>query len=112
MTNKLTEFDIRAAAWVRRKFPEACPVVGTVTFYNDCACYATGGWANVEVSWYELSKDTSYAITVTRDLTSLSDEDSGGDFDWTRVIRELVDEDERDSSDRGTEESQDGDNSP
>lgn len=75
-----TEYDRRSAAWVRKSFPGASPDPGSVTFATDCAAYASGGWANVEVWWTEGGRAKS--STLIEDAWAA---------DLTTVIREIVD---------------------
>lgn len=76
----MSEYDRRAEAWVRARFPGASPDPGSVEFSNDCAAYASGGWANVDVSW------TEGGAVRAQNLS-----ESAWNYDWTQVIRELVD---------------------
>lgn len=75
-----TEYDRRAAAWVRKRFPDAKPDIGSVEFSTDCAAYASGGWAQVDVAWTEGG--------ATRASTLI---DEAWQADLTTIIRELVD---------------------
>jgi hypothetical protein len=72
------EFDRRAQAWVKRRFG-VTPDLGSVKFSNDCAAYASGGWANVSVDW-----------KVNGHLRGEYLSESAWQFEWTEVIRELV----------------------
>jgi len=74
-----TEYDVRAQAWVRAKFPGARPDPGSVEFSSDCAAYASGGWASVDVAWREGGE------IRTRELKA-----DAWQYDWTTVIRELA----------------------
>jgi hypothetical protein len=73
-----SEFDRRAQAWVKLRFG-VTPDLGSVTFDNDCAAYASGGWATADVSW---TVDGAYGGS---ELSG-----SAWQFDWTQIIRELV----------------------
>lgn len=75
-----TEYDRRAAAWVRKRFPGANPDLGSVEFSTDCAAYASGGWATVDVSWTEARQPKSSTLI-----------DDAWEADLTTVIREIVD---------------------
>jgi hypothetical protein len=75
-----TEYDRRAAAWVRWSFPGASPDLGSVEFSTDCAAYASGGWAKVNVSWTEARQPKSSELI-----------DDAYNADLTTVIREIVD---------------------
>jgi hypothetical protein len=75
----VSEYDRRAEAWVRARYPAAHPDPGSVEFSNDCAAYASGGWANVDVSW------TEYGQPRAQELSG-----EAWDYDWTQVIRELL----------------------
>jgi len=86
---KYTEYDRRAERWVKKYFPDAQPVLGSIEFQNDCAGYASGGWADVQVSWVN---DDGSMHTEDLPYPDLG-YDPGWKFDWTRVIRELVDMD-------------------
>lgn len=74
----MSEYDRRAEAWVRLKFG-AIPDAGSVRFENDCAAYASGGWAETDVSW---------TVNGAADSRTLSD--SAWQYDWTQIIRELL----------------------
>ena len=80
-----SEFDRRAQAWVKRRFG-VVPDLGSVEFSNDCAAYASGGWANVSVDWKVNGQPRGEYLS-----------ESGWQFDWTEVIRELVDTDPLDA---------------
>ena len=75
-----TEYDRRAAAWVRRRYPGADPDPGSVELATDCAGYASGGWSRVEVSWSENGRPAGKTLF-----------DDAWQADLTEVIRELVD---------------------
>lgn len=77
-----TEYDLRAEAWVRKRYPSADPDPGSVEFANDCAAYASGGWASVDVSWTEAGQ---------AQVRTLSD--AAWQYDWTTIIRELLEVD-------------------
>lgn len=74
-----TEYDLRAEAWVRKRYPGADPDPGSVEFASDCAAYDSGGWANSDVSWTEGGQ------TQVRTLDS-----EAWNYDWTAIIRELL----------------------
>lgn len=74
----VSEYDRRAQAWVAQKYG-VTPDLGSVEFDNDCAAYASGGWANANVSW---TVDGAYGGS---ELSS-----SAWQFEWTQIIRELV----------------------
>ena len=75
-----TDYDRRAAAWVRKRFPGAKPDLGSVKFTTDCAAYASGGWARVDVTWAEGG--------AAKDDTLIEDAWAA---DLTTIIREIVD---------------------
>lgn len=75
-----TEYDRRAAAWVRRRFPGTDPDLGSVKFSTDCAAYASGGWAQVDVSWTQGGQAAGNMLI-----------DDAWQADLTAVIREIVD---------------------
>lgn len=74
----MSEYDLRAEAWVRAKYPDAHPDSGSVEFTSDVAGYASGGWAEMTVDWKENGNPRS------RELGGW------GEFDWTVIIRELL----------------------
>ena len=73
------EYDRRAQAWVKNRFG-VVPDLGSVEFSNDCAAYTSGGWANVDVSWTANGRPGGSSLS-----------ESAWQFEWTEVIRELVD---------------------
>ena len=75
----MSEYDRRAEAWVRAKYPGTQPDPGSVEFSNDCAAYASGGWASVDVSWTESGQGTCKELSAC-----------AWQYDWTQVIRELL----------------------
>ena len=77
----MSEYDRRAEAWVRRKFG-GNPDSGSVEFSSDCAAYASGGWATTDVSWTEGGQYRG------RELDG-----SAWQYDWTVIIRELLETD-------------------
>ena len=76
----VTEYDRRGAAWVRLRFPGADPDLGSVKFSTDCAAYASGGWAQVDVSWTESGRPCGDTLI-----------DDAWSADLTTIIREIVD---------------------
>ena len=74
----MSEFDQRAQAWVKHRFG-VVPDLGSVEFSNDCAAYDSGGWANVGVDWKVNGQHRGEYLS-----------ECAWDFDWTQVIRELV----------------------
>lgn len=75
----MNEYDRRAAAWVRKRWPDARPDEGSVSFSTDCAAYASGGWAKIDVSWTEGGTTRAYDIA-----------DDAWQYDLTQIIRELI----------------------
>jgi len=76
----VSEYDRRAEAWVRARYPRAQPDPGSVEFSNDCAAYASGGWASVDVSWAENGQVHCESLS-----------EAAWQYDWTQIIRELLD---------------------
>jgi hypothetical protein len=74
----VSEFDRRAQAWVKHRFG-VVPDLGSVEFSNDCAAYDSGGWANAGVDWKVNGQWGGKYLS-----------ESAWDFDWTQIIRELV----------------------
>ena len=75
----MSEFDRRAETWLRKRIPGADPDPGSVEFSTDCAAYASGGWAKVDVAWTEQGE------VRAADLI-----DPAWKADLTGIIRELV----------------------
>ena len=74
----MSEFDRRAQAWVKNRYG-VIPDLGSVEFATDCAAYASGGWASVDVSWTENGQVR--CVDLIKDAWQA---------DLTTVIRELV----------------------
>ena len=74
------EYDLRAVTWLRAKFPGASPDPGSVRFITDCAAYASGGWANIEVEWTESGAPRGEELAT-----------EAWQYDLTQLIRELLD---------------------
>jgi hypothetical protein len=85
------EYDRRAAAWLRNRVPGANPMVGSVEFTTDCAAYASGGWARVDVTWTEPSGSrllSGEPLPGEHKHTTLIDD--AWEADLTTIIRELL----------------------
>lgn len=78
MTEDPGEFDRRAQAWVKNRYG-VTPDLGSVEFSTDCAAYASGGWATVDVAWTESGQVRCNALI-----------ENAWQADLTMVIRELV----------------------
>ena len=74
-----SEYDRRAEAWVRAKFG-GDPDPGSVEFASDCAAYGFDGPVTASVSWKENGGYQSRELDV-----------SAWHYDWTDIIRELLD---------------------
>lgn len=81
MTDKPGAFDRKAAAWVRKHYPYAHPVVGSVEFAMDCAAYNSGAWANFDVAWVDDPKLPLVVKTI---------DDCAWQYDATALMRELT----------------------
>lgn len=75
----MTEYDHRCQAWVQRKFG-VIPDLGSVEFSTDCANYASGGWAKIDVAW---------TVDGRVDARDLIDDAWQADIGW--IIREILD---------------------
>ena len=75
----MSEYDRRAEAWVRAKYPGANPDPGSVKFTADSAAYASGGWSHMDVEWTERRYPKGEEI-----------KDEAWQFDWSQIIRELL----------------------
>lgn len=73
----VSEYDRRAQAWVRHRFG-VVPDPGSVTFETDVAAYASGGWANFDVTW---------TVGGAPDSRTLDDE--AWHYDLSQILREL-----------------------
>lgn len=88
-----TEFDRKAAAWVRKHYPDAGEVVlGSVEFLMDTAAYLSGGWSNFNVEWTENVHyhTVSGQLPSGQRIRSKTIDDNAWQYDATALLRELV----------------------
>jgi hypothetical protein len=92
-----TEFDRKAAAWVRKHYPDAKPIVGTVEFGMDAAAFASSAWAHFDVAWSETVRyplrDGGELPSGTKGVAKVISE-SAWQYDATELLRELVEMDD------------------
>jgi hypothetical protein len=74
------DYDRRAEAWLKNRYPDASPDPGSVKFITDCAAYASGGWANIEVEWTESGAGRGEVLA-----------EEAWQYDLSQLIRELLD---------------------
>ncbi len=75
----MSAFDRAAETWLRMRIPDANPDPGSVRFVTDCAAYASGGWAHVDVEWTENGRERGEELIP-----------DAWDADLTTIIREIV----------------------
>lgn len=83
-----TEFDRKAAAWVRKHYPDSNPIVGSVTFETDFAAYASGAWARFNVEWSDEIRHNGGLRGERSRCESISEE--AWNYDASDLMRELV----------------------